>query len=189
MHIPVRPRLVLVLTLLTALAYLPFMSSTSSTSSTDWYGHEAQAEMWWGVDGPALLAGFHNGQCTDLAARRRPDIVEEADERVYARWLTTGERGPLGIDWYARDWARNAAKAGFTIGHRPRPGSLVVFQSGVYQAAKPYGHVAVVVGVEPRGGFIVREEYAPELWRVTSRSFTAGQARAMSSDPRVQFIY
>lgn len=172
--------------LLAALASLHY---SSSTSSTDWYSYEMQAEMWWGVSGPALLAGFKNGQCTDLAARLRPDVVEEADELAYVRWLRTDEKGPLGIDWYARDWARNAAEAGFTIGRRPRPGSLIVFRSGVYQAAKPYGHVAFVVGLGSDGGFTVREEHAPDRWRITFRSFTAGQARAMSHDPRVQFIY
>lgn len=149
------------------------------------------AQTWWSSDSSSILSGFHSGpsagQCTDYVAARRPDVIERVDIWAYSTYLL-GHSGSLNLDWAAKNWTANAQRAGLPIGTVARPGAVVVFQPGAYGATS-LGHVAYVSAVGRDGSFTVSEMHAPAVGRVTSRHFNAGTARAMSTDPRITFIY
>jgi surface antigen len=73
-------------------------------------------------------------------------------------------------------------------GKTPRPGAILVFQSGAYGATS-LGHVAYVNSVARDGSFTITEMHAPVRGRVTSRHFGATTARAMAANPGIAFIY
>jgi surface antigen len=155
---------------------------------------KAQAELFWKVRGISILAGFHSGasagQCTDLVAERRPDIIARVDVWAYAHRLLSSTREPivLVVNWAGKAWAANASEAGIPVGSKPQPGAVIVFQPGAYGASAD-GHVAIVDSVQPSGGFTISEMHAPNLGVVTTRQFDAGTARRMSRSRGVSFIY
>lgn len=60
----------------------------------------------------------------------------------------------------ARDWAVNAAAAGYVVNHIPSVGAIIVFQPGQAGADLTYGHVAVVEKVENDNSVIISETSA-----------------------------
>jgi hypothetical protein len=95
------------------------------------------------VQGAAFLCSFRNGQCSDLVARTRPDVVA----RIYEASWTVGflhSTTPSTPNFVARNWATLAQRAGLTVSARPLVGAVVVWQPGVEGADAPTGHVAVV---------------------------------------------
>ncbi len=154
---------------------------------------QAQAAQWWATSASRILAGFHSGssagQCTAYAAWRRPDLIGRVDSLAYAEYLLRGSTGPLGVDWDADMWATDAQLAGMSTGGVPRAGAVVVFAPGAYGAEAPYGHVAVVDAVAQNGSFRISEMRAPVVGVLSTRTFSAGTTRAMTSDPGVTFIY
>lgn len=149
------------------------------------------ALTWWASNSASILSGLRTGQsagqCTAYVAARRPDIIERVEVWAYSRYLLAGG-GALAINWDAEYWAANARSAGLRIGTVPRPGAVIVFEPGAYGATS-LGHVAYVDAVSRDGSFTISEMHAPVLGRVTSRHFKAATARAMSTDPRIAFIY
>ncbi|MCA1683210.1 MAG: hypothetical protein LC685_04395 [Actinobacteria bacterium] len=74
-------------------------------------GDDLNAETWWQANRAQILAGFRNGQCTDFAAFRRPDVIEEVDEHVYAQWVQAGT-GPHSRTGMSRSWCGSDRTAG-----------------------------------------------------------------------------
>ncbi|MGI8414001.1 MAG: CHAP domain-containing protein [Solirubrobacteraceae bacterium] len=152
----------------------------------------AKARGWWGVHAHTILTDFtsgpSSGQCTAYAASRRPDIVARVDQWAYTTYLLNGANGSLIVDWDARYWALDAANGGLPTGNTPQPGAVIVFQPGAYGAFAS-GHVAVVSRVGADDSFTVSEMHAPIAGQLSWRHFSAHEAHAMASDPRIEFIY
>lgn len=153
-----------------------------------------QAEFFWENRGPDVLAQFHTGpyagQCTDLVAARRSDLVEKVDVWTYAHQVLQeiGRPMVLVVDWTAKAWTGNALAAGIPTGQRAEPGAVMVFQPGAY-GAHAAGHVAIVDRVFRNGSFTISEMHAPRIGVISHRHFSARAARAIRHDRRVSFIY
>jgi surface antigen len=149
------------------------------------------ARSWWTRVAPTILTRFHSGiasgQCTDYVATKRPDVIQNVDIWAYTNFLLA-HGGPLNVDWTARNWVLDAQSAGLSTGHVPEAGAVAVFQPGAY-GAHSEGHVAIVDSVHSDGGFTLSEMHAPVIGRVTTRNFSAAEALAMLSNPRIGFIY
>lgn len=91
--------------------------------------------------------GFYQGFCTWYAAIKRPDIFKFTAENRQDR--------PFGGN--AREWLKNAEKAGLTIGNKPKKGSLAIFRSGGpgYRTA---GHVGIVIDIDKENNRILLED-------------------------------
>jgi surface antigen len=101
----------------------------------------ALARGWWSQHRTTALAYLRNGQCTDWAARKRPDVIERIYEAsIEAKLL--GRRFPA-FDLDAKNWATLARAAGLKVAATPAVGALVVWQPGV-EGAGPPGHVGYV---------------------------------------------
>ena len=128
-----------------------------------------QAQADWATYGPGYLAVFRNGQCTDWAAQKRPDIVEHATVRLWADHYM-GRPDP-GISWNGGAWDDMARAARLPVGTEPRAGAVVAFDPGTMGAGAETGHIAYVESVEPADGtFTVSEMNAPLPWQVTYRT-------------------
>jgi surface antigen len=141
------------------------------------------ATQFWTTDGPAVASLFHNGQCTQWAQTRRPDIVRQGVEAIVAREIASNQPENMG-DWDARYWPANARQAGIPTGQAPRARALIVFSPGTLGAGSA-GHIAYVQKVYGDGSFLISEMHAPVLWRVTHQHLSAADARLSG----VTFIY
>jgi surface antigen len=143
---------------------------------------EPSANLFWAVNGRALLSVFQNGQCTEWAADKRPDVVKDIVVSTVAQELRQGLSEAL-PNFDARNWARMARNAGLPTGHEPKVGALMVFQPGVLGAGSA-GHIAYVKSVRKRS-FTVSEMHAPLLFQVSYETFSTSIARLRG----VRFIY
>ncbi len=142
----------------------------------------AAALSWWAGGGSALYtAGWHNGQCTELAWERRPDIVARVAEDFYDRSASGAPVAP--INWDATFWDADAAAAGFRVGVKPRANAIMVYHSHDYPAWP--GHLAWVASVSADGSFVVQEEDNPNPGRITERTVSPDQLTGSDID----FIY
>lgn len=102
----------------------------------------AIARRRWESEGQGILNGYRNGQCTDWASQKRPDVVERVFEAtVVAEVLKRPRPMQLGD---AQTWATAAAGVGMTVSNLPAAGALVVWQEGVEGANPLTGHVGYV---------------------------------------------
>lgn len=92
----------------------------------------ARARSDWSTYGAGYLAVFRNGQCTDWAEQKRPDIVEQATIRLWADHFM-GRPDP-GVSWNGGFWDDMARAARLPVGTVPRPGSVVTFDPGTLRA-------------------------------------------------------
>ncbi|MDQ3677897.1 MAG: CHAP domain-containing protein [Actinomycetota bacterium] len=143
----------------------------------------AQARVWWQSYGSAVVASFRNGECTDWAQRRRPDIVHSAYMRRYDRY---GSNGTI-TSWDAKYWTQHALEAGLPVGRSAVVGAIMVSAPGSYGAGSS-GHVAVVESVASNGSFEITAMHAPNIGTVTRRTYSAAAAAAMRTDPGLAFI-
>ena len=128
------------------------------------------------IDGAGLGASktrtrlvFRNGQCTDWAEQKRPDIVERATVRLWADH-DMGRPDP-GISWNGGAWDDMARAARLPVGTAPRAGAVVTFDPGTMGAGAETGHIAYVQSVDSGDGtFTVSEMNAPLPWQVTYRT-------------------
>jgi len=142
----------------------------------------AAALKWWSSGGSTLYTiGWHNGQCTELAWERRPDIVARVAEDWYDRSASGETVAP--VNWDATFWDADAAAAGFRVGVRPQANAIMVYHSHDYPAWP--GHVAWVRSVSADGSFVIQEEGNPNPGRVTERTVKPDQL--VGSD--IDFIY
>jgi surface antigen len=143
---------------------------------------EPSALRFWDVNQSAITGIFQNGQCTEWAADKRPDVVQAIVTGFIANELAHGQIEAV-PDFDALNWTRDAQLVGIPTGHKPRAGALIVFQPGVLGAG-PAGHIAYVVRVRRRS-FTISEMNAPVPYQVTYRTLRASTARAAG----VSFIY
>jgi surface antigen len=143
----------------------------------------ARAHGDWGIYGAGYLAVFRNGQCTDWAAQKRADIVEQATVRLWADHFMG--QPDLGISWDGGFWDDMARAARLPVGTVPKAGALVTFDPGVMGADLTTGHIAYVESVNADGTFTISEMNAPLAGDVTYRSIpTAAVAQG-----GVNFVY
>jgi surface antigen len=141
------------------------------------------ATQFWQTDGSAVTSLFHNGQCTQWAQTRRPDVVRQGVEAIVAQEIADNQPENMG-DWDAKDWPANARLAGIPTGHAPRAHALMVFSPGTLGAGSA-GHIAYVQKVYGDGSFLISEMHAPVLWRISHQHLSAADARLSG----VTFIY
>jgi surface antigen len=144
--------------------------------------YEPSATLFWAANGNALLALFQNGQCTQWAADKRPDVIKTIVISAVSHDLLHGF-GEIIPNFDARNWATLSQAAGLPTGQTPKVGALMVFQPGVMGAGSA-GHIAYVQSVHKRT-FTISEMHAPLLFHVTYETFHKWAAR----QPGVQFIY
>jgi len=125
------------------------------------------ARTWWQSNSNSVLAIFHNGQCTDWASRKRPDIIERVEETAYAAQL--GGKSFPQMDFVAKNWAALAKLAGMQVSDVPVAGAVVVWQPGVEGAADEVGHVGYVESVQ-NGSFTTSEENVGAPYEMGSRT-------------------
>jgi CHAP domain len=130
----------------------------------------AYAQQRWKSEGTRFMAGFRNGQCTDLAARKRPDVVERVYEASVAAFLLA--RPFPSLDFTARNWAKLARAAGLVVSSRPVKGAIVVWQPGVEGAGAGTGHVAYVTSTG-HGTFSTIEENVGKPYAIGHRNLPA----------------
>jgi surface antigen len=143
------------------------------------------ASAWSATDGPGVLRAFRNGQCTDWAARKRPDVLERI--YTYAFALSFKLRHTVIVDnWAAGRWTAHAIWAHIPTGHLPKRGALMVFQHGEYDGTVVAGtHIAYVEKVNRDGSFRISQMHSPRLWHLTYQTFPASVARLQG----ISFIY
>jgi surface antigen len=144
--------------------------------------YEPSATLFWTVNGSALLSLFQNGQCTQLAADKRPDVLKDIVLSAVTRDIQKG-LGEMLPNFDARYWGTLARRAGLRTGKRPKVGALMVFQPGVMGAGSE-GHIAYVQSVR-RHTFTISEMHAPYLFRVTHERLSKRDAHRWG----VRFIY
>ena len=134
--------------------------------------------------GAAYLNVFRNGQCTDWAAQKRPDIVERGTVQLWADYLAGDERAIA--NWNGGFWDDTARAAGLEVGTLPRAGAVVAFDPGTAGIAAVTGHIAYVESVDDdAGAFTVSEMNAPLPYVVSYRRIpTSAIARG-----GISFVY
>jgi CHAP domain len=137
---------------------------------------------WWNANGTAWTAGWHNGQCTELAWEKRPDIVALIAEDDHDRWVSSGYALPT-PDWDATFWDDLAAGAGIPVGTVPERGAIMVFNSSDYPTWP--GHLAYVDSVNADGSFVIAEENAPTPGVISIRTVEPSELTGADAD----FIY
>jgi surface antigen len=149
-------------------------AAASGVVRTSW---EPTVDAFWAVNRTTILDAMQNGQCTQWAADRRPDIVRRVIRALVARELAAHQSEYWG-DWTARDWVGLASTAHIPHGAMPRAGAIAVFQPGVDNAEAGTGHVAYVERVNADGSVRISEMAAPTLGKISYRTLTRAQARA-----------
>jgi surface antigen len=96
---------------------------------------------------PAPAPGRATGQTRNFNAGASGQCTYGA----YQKWFeASATRNYPALTGSAKDWANSARATGWTVVLDAEPRSIVVFQPGVYQADRTYGHVAWVNNVEKR---------------------------------------
>jgi hypothetical protein len=159
-------------------------ADTSPVVRADGVQWEPSATLFWTVNQTAIMGLFENGECTDWAAYKRPDVLQAIVVHMVGAELAAGDDNEIlsGLD--AQFWASQASAAGMRIGRRPAAGALMVFQPGVLYAGDE-GHIAYVERVERNGKIRISEMNAPNPYEVSYRTLRASAARL----PGVEFIY
>ena len=134
----------------------------------------AEADAWWPRVRAAKDRRWRNGQCTDWAQRKRPDIVERVEKHVMAQMLLDPAAPFEPLSWVGADWDDNARRAGLEVVLVPRAGAIAVQERGVDGAGAGSGHVSYVEEVLPDGRFRVSEMHSPVLGQVTTSVRRAG---------------
>jgi len=144
----------------------------------------SRAQADWARFGPSNLSVFRNGQCTDWAEQKRPDIVERATVQLWAAYLAGDERTVA--NWNGGFWDDTARAAGLEVGTAPRAGAVVTFDPGTHGITDAAGHIGYVESVEDDGSaFTVSEMNAPLPYVVSSRRIaTSAIARG-----GISFVY
>jgi surface antigen len=143
---------------------------------------EPSASLFWTLNQTVVMTLFQNGQCTQLAADRRPDVVKQIVVGFIGNDIAHGliEAVP-NLD--ARYWSHDAAAVGIPTGHKPQVGALIVFQPNVLGSGSA-GHIAYVTSVRRRR-FTISEMNAPMPYQTSSRTLPMSSARLSG----VSFVY
>ena len=135
----------------------------------------AEADVWWARVRAVKDRRWRNGQCTDWAQSKRPDIVERVEKHVMAQMLLHPNAPFEPLSWVGADWDDNARRAGLEVVSTPRAGAIAVQERGVDGAGETSGHVSYVEEVLPDGRFRVSEMHSPVLGQVTTSVRRGGQ--------------
>ena len=125
----------------------------------------------WAIYGTAYEGVFRNGECTDWAQLKRPDIVRRATIQLWANHLAGDEAAVA--NWNGGFWDDTARAAGLAVGTLPVSGAIVTFDPGTQGITAATGHVAFVESVSSDGSFVVSEMNAPLPSEVTQRTISA----------------
>ncbi len=155
-----------------------------ASAQADGLQWEPSGPQFWSVNGSAILSIFQNGQCTQLAADRRPDVVQSIIQGFVTSELAQGQTNESMPDLDARYWTAEAQAVGLRTGHKPARGALIVFQPGVLGAGSA-GHIAYVLRVNRNGSFRIAQMHAPNLYQ-TSYETLPGKAARLAG---LSFIY
>ena len=131
----------------------------------------ARATADWAIYGTAYEGVFRNGQCTDWAQLKRPDIVKRATIQLWANHLAGDEAAVA--NWNGGFWDDTARAAGLAVGTLPVSGAIATFDPGTQGITAATGHVAFVESVSSDGSFVVSEMNAPLPSEVTQRTISA----------------
>jgi surface antigen len=145
---------------------------------------EPTGSLFWSVNRSTILDVFQNGQCTQLAANRRPDIVRSIIKGFVNAELTHDGTAEVIPDLDARYWSAEARRVGLRTGHKPRRGALMVLQPGVLGAGSA-GHIAYVLRVNRNRSFRIAQMHAPTMFQVSRMTLPAKVARLSG----VSFVY
>lgn len=168
----VRVRLLVALALAVAAALPTAGLASIGVVTTKW---EPTVARFWAVNQATIMSSMQNGQCTQWAADRRPDIIRRAVEALVSQAITNHQAEDWG-NWTARYWVELASRAHIAHGPVPRAGAIAVFQPGVDGAEAGIGHVAYVEKVNPDGSVRLSEMDAPTPGQVTYGTLTRAQA-------------
>jgi CHAP domain len=172
-------RLLAALACATALA----AAAPSPASAADALRWEPSATLFWTVNQQAIIDLFQNGECTEWAADKRPDVLQQMIRHMIAVDLDQRQDEIItGLD--ARYWATQASAAGIATGRKPAAGALIVFQPDTLYAEGD-GHIAYVERVLKGGKLRISEMHTPNPYQVTYRTLPANTARLAG----VRFIY
>jgi hypothetical protein len=170
---------------------VPYMTAAQRRSAFDgWLRHQNAAVLAAPAEAAAAEHFDNSGQCTTLAAVKRPDIVRAIVLGLYAKWMASSPNlgsDPAITNWDASNWAMLARGAGVPVGLTPRPGALMVFHSD--DLARWPGHIAYVDRVGD-GVVYVTQEHAPALGVVTEGTYPAAPiVRIADQNSAVSYIY
>jgi surface antigen len=135
------------------------------------------------VNQTAIMNLFQNGECTEWAAEKRPDILQQMIQHMIALDLDQ-QQGEIITGLDARYWAMQASAAGIRTGRKPVAGALIVFQPDTLYAGDD-GHIAYVERVLKTGKLRISEMNAPDPYQVSYRTLPAYAPRLSG----VRFIY
>jgi surface antigen len=126
---------------------------------------------------PNVSYTWPTGECTSWA------------NKMFHNWNVYGWY----VDWRgdAKQWAANARSMSWTVGVRPRAGSVVVYQPYVSGAGN-VGHVAWVLDVYPSLGKVLISEMNFVGWNVTDTRLvtsTDSSTNRYTGQPNIQYIY
>lgn len=113
---------------------------------------------------------YANGHCTQY---------------VYYRLAANGKMIPTNLG-HAKNWAGNAAAAGYTVDNRATPGAIICFPAGwsapggAYNSDPNYGHVAVVEKVENGVVYFSDMNFGGQNGVVKSHKLTGSQLAGAS---------
>lgn len=134
----------------------------------------------WRERGSLSLAYYRDGQCTDWAVQRRPDVIQSVWE---ASFVAVRQALPLrglprdGILGVAATWPAAAYAAGMTVRDTPAVGALVVWQPGSEGANAGTGHIGYVESLSADG-----TRFATSEMHVADRPYEMGY-RTLAAKP------
>lgn len=109
-------------------------------------------------------------QCTWWAAMRRNQIGKPVDAHM----------------GNGAQWNDTAARLGYKVGRKPKPGDVMCFEAGVHGADGYYGHVAVVEQVNSDGSILISQSGTGWM-AVVTETISASELAAMGNG--ISFIH
>ena len=109
-------------------------------------------------------------QCTWWAAMRRNQIGKPVDAHM----------------GNGAQWNDTAARLGYQVGRKPKPGDVMCFEAGVHGSSGYYGHVAVVEQVNSDGSILISQSGTGWM-AVVTETISASELAAMGNG--VSFIH
>ena len=109
-------------------------------------------------------------QCTWWAAMRRNQIGKPVDAHM----------------GNGAQWNDTAARLGYKVGRKPKPGDVMCFEAGVHGSDGYYGHVAVVEQVNSDGSILISQSGTGWM-AVVTETISASELAAMGNG--ISFIH
>jgi hypothetical protein len=136
-----------------------------ASGSVTWARALHEAQLRFDRERGELESMFRNGECTDWAEAKRPDLFERVEVFDFAKVLVGAPRPAR--EWTAHAWDDNARSIGLPVSSTPTAGAIAVFERGMQGAGRAFGHVAYV-----------EEVYANGLVRISEMNAAGGRGVA-----------